>query len=688
MWISKIELINFKVYKNATLEFNQPSPGKNIVLIGAINGHGKTSLLESIYIGLYGKDALPYLERAGIKLEQQNSLSWSNWLNSALYHGARNIQKRFVEASITIEIKKNQNSGVRVKRTFHFNRVNDTFKHQDSDDRIEIFEIKSNMLERVNPELEQLILEKFAVPSSIAPLFFFDGEKLSDRLSNSNQKFIENGLYQLCGIDLLNRVISDLEGPYITHCINEQSLPKNHEIELSKLNNSISNLSPEVNLLKLTIDQKNELVNNIKKDYEKILAEIISYTNGDSKTSKEYAEAQRQAQEQKNSKTSLIHKSLGNSLAQALVPFNLIDSFIKTQKAEIIRLNHEAGKSQAEHRLPEFIENLRNDPDAKSTLGTAFLGNSVLEKAIRSAWTGLFHPLPKGCAENIWHNYLTTDAHADITNSLKNWGQNLPNIPQLIKDANKAADAARIAADKIKQLDNTPIEDLVEKNKLIQKELETEQRNLGGLNQNFKIKQEQLTREKANREILLRKIREAEPSKVKSERARNVIDCIEKIKLHLINSKIENVGIEATRIFKLIAHDLQVHSISFNNGEIVPKDSKGNTINLGLSAGERQIQVMSILGALGAVSSYIAPIVIDTPLARLDVKHRNNLWNYWSSLPHQVIILAQDSEINPNSLTNKIQNINSIFTINSTSNETDGYKTAAITTNKYFENSI
>ena len=42
MWIAKIELFNFKSYQHHTFEFPQPRAGRNIVLIGGMNGYGKT----------------------------------------------------------------------------------------------------------------------------------------------------------------------------------------------------------------------------------------------------------------------------------------------------------------------------------------------------------------------------------------------------------------------------------------------------------------------------------------------------------------------------------------------------------------------------------------------------------------------------------------------------------------------
>ena len=84
--------------------------------------------------------------------------------------------------------------------------------------------------------------------------------------------------------------------------------------------------------------------------------------------------------------------------------------------------------------------------------------------------------------------------------------------------------------------------------------------------------------------------------------------------------------------------DLLAHTMNSNDRE-VPKKS--------LSAGEKQLMIISLLWALAICSKKKLPVIIDTPLSRLDSEHRASLVKtYFPNASEQTIILSTDSEIN------------------------------------------
>ena len=89
----------------------------------------------------------------------------------------------------------------------------------------------------------------------------------------------------------------------------------------------------------------------------------------------------------------------------------------------------------------------------------------------------------------------------------------------------------------------------------------------------------------------------------------------------------------------------------------IPRDS--------LSAGEKQLMVISILWALAICSKKKLPVIIDTPLSRMDSLHRTALiTTYFPNAGEQTIILSTDSEIDEGYYRLMKDNIGDEFTLN------------------------
>ena len=91
---------------------------------------------------------------------------------------------------------------------------------------------------------------------------------------------------------------------------------------------------------------------------------------------------------------------------------------------------------------------------------------------------------------------------------------------------------------------------------------------------------------------------------------------------------------------KMDSQTLDLHYMNSEGEEIAKKR---------LSAGEKQLMVFSLLWALAICSKKKLPVIIDTPLSRLDSSHRQALIKtYFPKASEQTIILSTDSEIDEN----------------------------------------
>ena len=119
--------------------------------------------------------------------------------------------------------------------------------------------------------------------------------------------------------------------------------------------------------------------------------------------------------------------------------------------------------------------------------------------------------------------------------------------------------------------------------------------------------------------------------------------------IKLTDSRLDSLEARLREFYiQLSRKDDVIKDIRINKKTFTAKllDKEGNTIKKkSLSSGERQVFALSLLWALAKSSQLSLPIVIDTPLGRLDSHHRKNLVDHY--FPHasrQMIILSTDTE--------------------------------------------
>ena len=146
------------------------------------------------------------------------------------------------------------------------------------------------------------------------------------------------------------------------------------------------------------------------------------------------------------------------------------------------------------------------------------------------------------------------------------------------------------------------------------------------------------------------------------------ITVLEEYKIRLQKKKINVLADTMTSCYKKLANKknliekIRMDPITLDfvylnsEGQLVPKES--------LSAGEKQLMVISMLWALGICSKKKLPVIIDTPLSRLDSNHRISLiTTYFPQASDQTIILSTDSEIDGHYYEVMKENVGDEFTL-------------------------
>ena len=100
-----------------------------------------------------------------------------------------------------------------------------------------------------------------------------------------------------------------------------------------------------------------------------------------------------------------------------------------------------------------------------------------------------------------------------------------------------------------------------------------------------------------------------------------------------------------------------------------------------LSNGEKQIFIMALYYSLMQLGNHEIPFIIDTPFARIDKEHRNNISeHFFRSLNGQVFILSTDEEIDSDHVKIMNDKIEATYLLENKDN-----KKTVISGGKYFE---
>ena len=128
------------------------------------------------------------------------------------------------------------------------------------------------------------------------------------------------------------------------------------------------------------------------------------------------------------------------------------------------------------------------------------------------------------------------------------------------------------------------------------------------------------------------------------------IEMLTEFKNRLQQEKVKKLSSTVTKCFQtLVEKESLVRRIDIDpqtlDVRIIDTDEK-ELLKEQLSAGEQQMFAVSIVWALALTSGYKAPVVIDTPMARLDSSHRTNfVMKYLPAASSQVLVLSTDEEI-------------------------------------------
>ena len=623
MIIDEVTLQDIGVYAGRqSIVITPPSDEKPITLIGGLNGLGKTTLLNSIQLCLYGKQSSFF---------EQSNKPYANFLKNLIHRGNGSTS-----AAVCIVFR------------FRTNGQEDTFKVTRSWSLTgktckEHFEVlKNESFDEIASEHWAEHVEKI-LPRKIAPLFFFDGEKIANYADPQKApEMIRTAIHGLLGLDTVDQLLADLqilERRKITQSIDQVQKEKLQitESEVKKLRSSLDKSKQKLAHLKtITIRGQEKLLEKAEAQYNKQGGKLF-----ENKTILENSlQAEMMAKED-------VEFQL-NRLAKGILPFSMNQELLSKLSKETARTGNILDSQKAllllKNRNATLISFLQKRTKSKTLVKAT---DSFLEKELSSTTkkaNEVIRITPSDLSKKSLAN-LQSHLMGDVADEARRLASRHRKVTNRISSINT-------------QIDSVPTEDAIEKirrkyfdlltsvaatkNEVLSSEagIDKQAKTLERAQNSLTRLYEKIARDQLSHDDVKRLVRFSERSRASLEEFRERV-----VKRHL--SKIEKFVLNS---FKHLLHKSALVSNMIIDPEtfrVTLFDGKDKVFGIDqLSAGERQLFSIAILWGLAKASGRPLPIIIDTPLGRLDKAHRENLIkSYFPFVSHQVLLLSTDEEI-------------------------------------------
>ena len=298
-----------------------------------MNGYGKTSILEALYLCLYGKDAIIHLARAGLKMD--DSRGYPTFLEKAFNGEAKRDGQ--LSMSVRLTFNKSRANAFEIYRRWYFRNNSGIWTNEEE---ALVYEVTRNVREMPRRDgangfqLAELLDDNF-VPAHIAPFFFFDGEEVKKLADQQRIEQVKVGLEGLLGVVLLRQLAERLR----TFENGKRSNVSNvDESNISRLLESLTADEGRLTSVRAEWSAQVERLNVLKAERESLFQRITSAGGGrgDIATVKDLAEERQGLRSQMGDTQKQLERILADKLPFHLMPKQLLTDF----KAQLLSLIH------------------------------------------------------------------------------------------------------------------------------------------------------------------------------------------------------------------------------------------------------------------------------------------------------------------------------------------------------------
>lgn len=625
MIINQLAITDFQVFQGRHAFDLQPRKKykrkRPVILFGGLNGAGKTTTLTAVRLALYGRQILG--RRASRK-------AYDTYLEECI-HRSRDSIIQASSSSIELEFtyaKLGELKNYKIVRQW-------TKSGSKLHESLKITENDSALTELTNDQCQGFLNE--LIPVGVSDLFFFDGEKIADLADDNDGQVLGDAIKKLLGLDMLDTLSADL-GIYLRN-ISKEKAGKVNKAEMEKLQLQLEKLEQTGTNECEKIVQIRPSIAEIQANIRKIETNLSEQGGAWAATRESEIQKQATLQAEKQAIKSQLQELCTGSFPLSIAETYAIKTLNQLQAENIYQKSlHTA--TLVKDKLAKLETTLKKSLDDKTFAAV----NKTLLKEFKSLTS-------VDSKVNAIHG--KSDQAVNLIESTFNDSRDnqKPKAKTLCKKLTEIEDELDKSG---RNIARAPLESKI---KPLMAELNTLQKKLSeSLVKKSKFVENYKRLLKENIELVrkLEKLSQQSFESIGDNRASTYAqssrEMLKVFSQEMAKKKVSNLETEFGNSFHQLARkdDIQLSAkIDPSSFSVTLFDKSGKAIDKNrLSAGEKQIYAISILEALARTSGRKLPIIIDTPLGRLDSKHRTKLVNnYFPQASHQVIILSTDTEV-------------------------------------------
>lgn len=623
VYFTKVELHNFGIYKGThEMTLTDKIGARNITLIGGLNGRGKTTFHDAVLLALYGKQALKYI--------QEKERSYEKLLLDHINKHATDD-----EAYVAVTLVLEDETEIRIKRSW---RV-----HGKKVDQKTIVE-KNGSVDKYLGDNWSYYIEEI-LPFGIARFFFFNNEKITQLADDSSFEQIKSSIKSAIGVSTIEKTIEHIDE------VIRRKKSALKSFETSELNQEYQEVEREITDIDQRLEEAQRELNKLELQCQKLAVQIEAKENefwssgGDLSRNRDSIKAEM-------NRISDIVEQIQQEILQ-------LASNVATPLAlckDLVVQSYNEEQEQLRGDVKRHTDTVVNDSFQRviSRLSDSQIPDSILDLVKQIINEELVGHISEAVHENrismspvslMLYEKLISEFFPGISQKIVG----LVSSSNAQEDEYMSLDAHLGAAD-----DKSLAMQLYEALKSIEKEKAV-------ADAEYQRKSDSIESMRRQRDILVgKRIRlikgMAEKENTNDDNMRIIkyaamsIETLAEFKKRLQKEKVERLSNTVTECFRTLVEKnslakkididpetLDVTIVGIDGNELLKSQ---------LSAGEQQMFAVAIVWALALSSGYKAPVIVDTPMARLDSSHRTNfVTEYLPAASSQVMVLSTDEEI-------------------------------------------